>query len=166
MEVRSVFSAIKRSRANDGFTLLEIVVSLGLFSLLVLVFASSVPLAKQATEANGQTAQAISLCQHKIDQCRARGGGGITYAELWETQVIDAIPATQPYSTYSFTEVDSVSTYLPKPSATLTVQDVPVTAGGTTVTVTRIVVTIKWSNLSYHSSQRTVSLTADIAHVD
>lgn len=131
-------------------------ISLGVFSLLIVIFATSVPLAKKSSQVNGQYAQAISLCQHKIDQMRAVGYGRITYTELSDAGIVDDSPSTLPFS---FVGVDDVESYLPQPTATVNVQY----NGTDKVTVTA---TITWKNTTYESKTSTVSLSAIITNVE
>ncbi|MCE5315253.1 MAG: prepilin-type N-terminal cleavage/methylation domain-containing protein [Armatimonadota bacterium] len=108
----------KRLRQR-GFTLIEVAASLLAFSVVVITFASTMVMAYKTAHVNGQHAQALSLCQHKMDQMRAMGMGRIiVYDELSDAQVIDATSTTSPYS---FTDIDSVADYLPDPETSLTI---------------------------------------------
>jgi len=97
--------AKSRNHSNKGFTLVEVMISLITFAVLTVIFGATVPLAKKTAHMNGQYAQALSLCQHKIDQLRAVGYGRINYTELSDAGIIDDSPTTSPFS---FNEVDQV----------------------------------------------------------
>jgi prepilin-type N-terminal cleavage/methylation domain-containing protein len=149
--------------SKRGFTLVEVVMSLVVFSLLVVIFAACVPLSQQSSSANGQYSQAMSLCQHKIDQCRAIGWGRLNYTELKNAGIIDTAPTTSPFT---FEDVDTVTTFLPQATATLKVEDLSQTIGGTTVTYTKVTVTITWKNLTYKTKTSTATAAGYIANVD
>lgn len=145
-----------RNHNNRGFTLVEVMISLITFAVLTLIFAATVPLAKKTAHMNGQYAQAISLCQHKIDQLRAVGYGRINYTELSDAGIIDDNPTTPPFS---FNEVDQVEEYLPQPNATLNVESL----GADKL---RITAAITWKTTTYGTKTSTASLTAIITNVE
>lgn len=140
---------------NRGFTLIEVMISLMVFVVLTLIFAACVPVAKKASKMNGQYSQAISLCQHKIDQLRAVGAGRVNYSDLAEIRIIDENPSTQPYS---FSGVDDVASILPESTTTLSVvygtDEVKVTA------------TVTWKSTNYESKTSRASLSAIITNVE
>ncbi len=141
--------------SQRGFTLVEVLLSLGVFVVLTIIFAASVPLAHRTAKINGQYSQAISLCQHKIDQLRAVGYGRINYTELSDAGVIDDSPTSSPFS---FTNVDSVEEYLPDPVTQLSLQ---YSSGEINATAT-----ISWRSGSSTSKRSTVSLSAIITNVE
>lgn len=145
-----------RNHSNKGFTLVEVMISLITFAVLTIIFGAAVPLAKKTAHMNGQYAQAISLCQHKIDQLRAVGYGRINYTELSDAGIIDDIPTTSPFS---FNEVDQVEDYLPQPTATLNVESL----GPNQLKVTAV---ITWRTTTYSTKTSTASLTAIITNVE
>ena len=148
---------MKRSAfTKSGFTLIEVTISLFVFSMLVLVFAGSVVMAKKSTSMNGQCAQALSLCQHKIDQMRAVGYGRLTYAELSDAGIIDAAPDSSPYS---FLVVDDVARYLPQPTAQVAIQAI-------STNVVKVTATVTWRIAAHESKTSTVSLCALIANTE
>jgi prepilin-type N-terminal cleavage/methylation domain-containing protein len=152
--------------SNRGFTLVECVMSLVVFTLCVTIFAACVPLTHQASGANGQYAQAMSLCQHKIDQCRAVGWGRLNYTELSNAGIIDTTPNTSPF-TFVSPSVDDVPSFLGAgATATLAVSDQSQTIGATTVTYTKVVVTITWKNRTYKTKISTATASGYIANVD
>ena len=145
-----------RIASKRGFTLVEVVVSITVFSFLMLVFSTSVILAEKTSHMNGQYAQAISLCQHKIDQMRAVGYGRINYTELSYAGIIDDAPENLQYS---FVGVDEVANYLPNPTARINIQSI----GTDKIKVT---VTIKWKVASHESKTSSTSLSAIVTNVE
>ncbi len=142
---------------------MEVMISLSVFALVTVMFASSLMLGKSASKINGQYAQAISLCQHKIDQLRAVGYGRLTYAELNDAGIVDGNPTTSPYS---FVLSDQVASYLPKidkntpPIATLAITN------HTDSRVKIATVTVTWKASPNRSTRSTVTMTAYIANAD
>jgi len=145
----------RRRICNQGFTLVEVMLSLLVFVVLTLIFAGSVPVAYRTAKMNGQYSQALSLCQHKIDQLRAVGYGRINYDELSDAGIIDDSPTTPPYS---FSGVDRVADYLPHSTATLAL-----TYGTGEVKATA---TITWAVGTDLNKTSTVTLSAVIANVE
>lgn len=145
-----------RITSKRGFTLIEVVVALTVFSFLMVIFATAVPLAERTGYMNGQYAQAISLCQHKIDQMRAVGYGRINYTELSDAGIIDDAPTNLPYS---FVGVDEVANYLPQPTATINIQNV-------TTDEIKVTVTITWKVASHLSKTSTVAVSAIVTNVE
>jgi len=101
-----------------GSTLVEVLMALVVFAVLTTMFGSSVIVAKSSSQINGQYSQAVSLCQHKVDQLRAVGFGRLNYTELNDAGIIDDAPTSSPFS---FLVVDGVSEYLASPTATVTI---------------------------------------------
>ncbi|MGB9620187.1 MAG: type IV pilus modification PilV family protein [Armatimonadota bacterium] len=153
--VLSCIPTVQRRRFDRGFTLVEVVLSLIVFVVLTLIFAASVPIAHRTAKMNGQYSQALSLCQHKIDQLRAVGYGRINYDELSDAGIIDDSPTTPPFS---FVGVDQVATYLPQPAATLSLS-----YGTGEITATA---TVTWKSNPHQNRMSRVSLSAVIANVE
>ena len=147
-----------RRGPRRGFTLVEAMISLFVFGLVTVIFASSLVVAKSASTMNGQYAQAISLGQHKIDQLRAMGYGRLTFTELRNAERVDATPTTSPYS---FAGVDAVATCLPNPTATLTIADAAGSYDSTRVKV--VTVTMTWKASPTRTGNSTLTLRAYIA---
>jgi len=145
-----------KTNNSDGFTLVEVVVALVVFAALILLFASSLPAARKAANINGDYAQAISLCQHKIDQMRAVGFGRLNYTELNDAGIIDDTPVNPPYS---FVLSDEVANYLPQPTATINIQSV-------STKVVKVTVTITWKPTTYQSYTSSLTVNALIANVE
>lgn len=142
--------------SNRGFTLVEVVVSLVVFTSIMLVFSATVPQARKAAEQNGQYAQALSLCQHKIDQMRAVGFGRLNYTELEDAEIIDTDPSNQSY--YSFDGVDGISDYLINPDARITITALDSKTSQVTAAIT-------WQGSSTNSKTSNATLTAIITNV-
>lgn len=151
----------RHHRNTRGFTLMEVMIALFVFSLLMVMFASSLLVAKSASTINGQYAQAISLGQHKIDQLRAVGYARLTYQELCDPGIIDATPNAPPYRFDSATNDDQVPTYLPNPTATLNIQPY-----GADARVKLVTVTITWKSNAKRAANSQVVLNAQIANSD
>jgi prepilin-type N-terminal cleavage/methylation domain-containing protein len=141
---------------RGGFTLIEVVISLAVFTMVILVFAVSMPMAEKSADMNGQYAQAISLCQHKIDQLRSVGYGRITYDELSDAGIIDTSPSSGLY--FSFTGVDNISTYLQNPDARIYITNV-------STGIVEVTVTITWKKSSYETKTSTLTVKALITNV-
>lgn len=149
-----------RSRAR-GFTLVEVMIAMFVFALVTVIFASTLMLSKTASKMNGQYAQAISLAQHKIDQLRAVGYGRLIYTELDDAQIVDPTPATSPYT---FVLVDEVASYLPNPTATLTIANATNSYDPTRVKL--VTVTITWKASPRRPDTSTLTYRAYIANAD
>lgn len=144
------------ARSSRGFTLVEIMVVLFVLAVIVMIFAGSVVMAEKAAHVNGQFAQALSLCQHKLDQLRAVGYGRLNYTELDDAEIVDPTPTSSPFS---FVVVDEAANYLLSPTATLTIQDL--TAGKTKI----VTATITWKKARHQTKTCTVSLSGIIANI-
>lgn len=150
-------------RNARGITLIEAMISLFVFALVTVLFSSSLILGRTSSRMNGQYAQAISLCQHKIDQLRAVGYGRLTYAELNDAGIVDDSPTNSPYS---FVGCDQVVNFLPNvdkntpPVATLSITD------HTDSRVKIATVTVTWKASPNRSANSTVTMTAYIANAD
>lgn len=151
----SSFGATRDHRR--GTTLLEVMISMLVITVVVMIFAGSVSVGQRAAGLNGEYSQAISLCQHKIDQLRTVGYGRLTYEELSDAEIIDSNPSSPPYR---FIQVDNVSQYLSNASATI---DLYSTGDPEVI---RVVVNLTWRNGSYATKQSHASLTALIANTE
>ncbi len=158
MNIRRQSPNLGRFSGCRGFTLVEVMVSVAVFAIISVIFATSIPLADKASRMNGQYAQAISLCQHKIDQLRAVGYGRLNYLDLAAPgDIIDPGHINQPFH---FEDVDQVGSYLPNPTATITIQNI------TPDKVARVTVTVRWKTASHESRNRQLSMSALIANVE
>ncbi|HVK03597.1 MAG TPA: type II secretion system protein [Armatimonadaceae bacterium] len=152
--------ARSRRRRGAAFTLVEVMTAMMVFVVLTLLFATSLPVSRKTARMNGQYTQATSLCQHKIDQLRARGYGGLTYTELKNTGIIDATPITSPYS---FRTIDGVGDVLPGAVTEIRVDaptsaDVPISAVRSNTK--KVTVTIRWKKTTFETATSEMSLTA------
>ena len=151
---------IYKQSHRKGFTLVEVAASLLAFSIVVVIFASSVIMSERTAHVNGQYAQAISLCQHKIDQLRAVGFGRLNYDELTDaTEIVDSSPTTSPYS---FVDVDDVAEYLPNPTATLIIE----TPYNGDENKAKVTATITWRSAAHESKTNTFTLVGIITNVE
>jgi hypothetical protein len=132
--------------------------ALFVFALLTVLFASSLVLSTTASGMNGQYAQALSLCQHKMDQLRAVGYGRLDYIELNDAGIVDASPSASPYR---FMTQDSVGSLLQNASTSLAI--VPLASDARVKVVT---VTISWKASSGRTTNSTASLVGYIANTE
>jgi len=102
---------------------------------------------------NGNYAQALSLCQHKIDQMRAVGYGRLDYASLTNAGIIDPNPSAQPYT---FATVDSLASFFPAYGGAITVEDY---AAG----LKRVTVQVSWQGCGTKQTEGAYTLVALIA---
>lgn len=133
---------------ESGFSLLEVVISLCVFTFIMLIFSSSMQVSLRSGHLNSQHAQAVSLCQHKIDQMRAVGYGRVNYTELSDAGIIDDAPASPPYS---FAGVDSVGAYLPDSTSTINLEQI-------SSSVVKATVTITWKSAAFENKTSHVTL--------
>lgn len=146
--------------SKSGFTLVEVVVALFVFTLLMLVFASTISISLRASRLNSQYTQATSLCQHKIDQLRATGFGRIDYTDLRAAgnPIIDSSPNTQPFS---FVVEDNIASVLPSPTATISTSFLDAAQQ-----IMKVTVTITWKNVTLENKTSSMSINAIIANVE
>lgn len=142
-----------RQQHNRGLTLVEITVALGVMTFVVLMFAATLPMAARTSKMNGNYAQAISLCQHKIDQMRAVGYGRLTYTELRAAEIIDSTPTSPPYSFYT---VDELGNYFASATGTIDLQTFD-------TNITRVTVRLNWTGCGTRQTAGSYSLVALIA---
>lgn len=156
----------KRKRGmRQGFSLVELSLSLVILAIVLVIFGSSVLLAersagvRQSPGMNGQYTQALSICQHKMDQLRAKGFGCLNYTELSDAQFIDETPTSSPYK---FNDVDNVGDYLINPTTSLEIETWSGDPTGNTILVT---ISITWQNLASESKKSTVTIKGLITNV-
>lgn len=157
-----------RRRRRRGFTLTEVVVALFVFGLLTLIFAGSLMVSNAATGINGQYAQALSLCQHKMDQLRAVGYGRLNFTELNDAEIVDATPTTPPYS---FVVQDSVADVLALKNKQGQVVTAPTTSiaivnSATDARIKVVTITVTWRSASRRISNSSARLVGYIANTE
>ena len=128
---------------------------MGIFiiSITAGIFFALLPTAAKSGKMVGNSNQASSLLQHKIDQLRGVGYGRLTYKELSNAGIIDASPAASPYS---FVGVDGMSQLYKNPVATVTIADY-------NTEIKQVTVTITWSGVGVKQSNGTLVAAALIA---
>ena len=145
-----------QQRRQRGFTLMELVLSLIIFTMMTLMFGAVLPVAVHGAQHGDNYSQAAAIAQRKIDQLRAAGfnrlfdgGGGSALAQLSAQNVVDGqIGPTNPAGgTYDFTTIDHLTGaggFFPAGSTgTITINNSynGVPAGN----VAQITVTINWT---------------------
>lgn len=160
---------------QQGFTLLETVFALTIFTMMALLFSAVLPVSQRAARMNAYYAQAAALAQHKVAQVRAAGFSSLqSPATLAGLGVIDSGSATSasvPY-TANFLASDHLvadntgSGLFPLgTTATLTVADyASVNASVPAGTVDTIAITLHWpvsgtSNGTYTMSGLVIQMT-------
>lgn len=157
----------ERRRRRRGFSLTEVIIALFVFALLTTLFAGSMMVSNAATGMNGQYAQALSLCQHKMDQLRAVGYGRLDFTELNDAGIVDATPTASPYS---FMVQDSVASVLAlddghghtvPPTATVTIVN-----SATDTRVKVVTVTVTWKSASRRMTTSKASIVGYIVNTE
>jgi prepilin-type N-terminal cleavage/methylation domain-containing protein len=143
----------RHRRARPGYSLIEVMVATFLLSLGVLIFSALAPVSAKASKMNGNYAQAVSIAQHKVDELRAVGYGRLNHTDLVAAGVIDASPATEPYK---FDGVDTLASYYPIFTSSITTEDVATDLKKATVTVS-------WTGLGDKPTQGNATLVVLIA---
>ena len=143
----------RKAKTHSGVTLVEVMVSIFVLTFVLLMFAATLPMAAKTSKMNGNYAQAVSLCQHKIDQMRAIGYGRLTYGELTSAQIIDASPTSPPYT---FNQVDELSSFFSNCNGTINVED-PETG------IKKVTVRLQWEGTGAKQTEGTYTLVALIA---
>lgn len=147
-----------RRRRRRGFTLTEVIIALFVFALLTIIFAGSLMVSNAATGINGQYAQALSLCQHKMDQLRAVGYGRLDFDELNDAGIVDATPTTSPYQ---FTVQDGVAGILQNGATSISI--VP---SATDNRVDIVTVTVTWKSASNRVTSSSARIVGYIANTE
>lgn len=158
----------QKHRRAQGFTLTEVIIALFVFALLTLLFAGSFMLSAKATGINGQYAQALSLCQHKMDQLRAVGHGRLGFDELNDACIVDDEPSTLPYR---FTVQDGVADLLGLRNAQGVVTNPPTTSIsitnlGSDTRVKVVTVSILWKAAPNRTTNSSATVVGYIANTE
>lgn len=96
----------RRSGKTGAFSLVETVVSIGVFALILMMFAALFPVATRGSGESRAYAQAALLCQRKIDQMRQAGYSSLNVNSLRAINIIDATSNAD--GTFSFKTVDNI----------------------------------------------------------
>jgi len=151
--------ADRRRSARPGYSLVEVIVAMTLFSLATLVFAALFPAAAKTSKMNNLYAQAVSLAQHKVDQMRAVGYGRLDYTDLLAAGIIDATPNASPFRFDQQSAADSaddLSNFFPSDTSSITIAD-------EATDLKRVTVTLNWTGFNEKSQSGSVTLVALIA---
>ncbi len=146
--------SLKRRRQR-GFTLMEVALSLIIFTLMVLMFGAVLPIAVRGASHGNNYSQAAALAQRKVDQLRAAGygrlfdgGGGTAKDQLSAQNIVDGQNGTSDANggSYDFTTVDHLTGaggfFPPGSTGTITISPYAGTASGQ---VAQVTVTITWT---------------------
>jgi prepilin-type N-terminal cleavage/methylation domain-containing protein len=139
-----------------GYSLIEVMVALFLVATGTIAFGAMVPMASRSARMNANYQQAVSLAQHKVDQCRAVGWGRLTYTELQAAGIIDASPTTSPYRFDGVDQLDGTGGVFPDATGTLTVTDF-------SSTVRQVTATIVWTGTPVRQGSGSLEVVALIA---
>ena len=155
-----------RRRRRGGFTLMEVALSLTIFTLMTLMFGAVLPVALRGAQHGNNYAQAAALAQRKIDQLRVAGYSRLTdgtdgtaLSKLSFENVVDGQTGS---GTYDFTAADHLTGaggYFP-PGSTGTITISPYTAQSTGG-VAQVTVTVTWTGTvpgSYSASALIISM--------
>ena len=167
MQASPQFTPRQRKQARRGFTVMEVALSLVIFTMMTLLFGAVLPIAVRGAAHSGNYNQAAALAQRKIDQLRVAGYNrlfdgtdGTAVSKLSAQNVVDAQNSS---GVFDFTTVDHLTGaggyFSPGSAGTITVTDgyngVP--AGN----AAQVTVTITWTGTvpgSYSASAIIVSM--------
>ncbi len=152
MEHKTCMSATRR-RKTAGFTFTEAIVGIFIVALSAAIYCSLLPMAFKTGKMVGNSNQASSLVQHKIDQMRGVGWGRLTYKELSNAGIVDASPNAAPFN---FKTVDNLSAIYVTPTATIDVADY-------NTEIKKVTVTLTWSGSANKQGNGTITAMALIA---
>ena len=145
----------RRGSTQQGFTLMEVTLSLIIFTLMTLLFGAVLPIAVRGAKHGTDYSQAAALAQRKIDQLRVAGysrlfdgSSGTALSNLSAENVVDAQNGSSGASggAYDFTTVDHLTGaggFFP-PGSTGTITVAPYTAQ-TAGSVAQVTVTVTWT---------------------
>jgi prepilin-type N-terminal cleavage/methylation domain-containing protein len=133
---------------RPGFSLIELMIAVLLFTLGVTAFASLFPASMRMRSKSENVTRATTLAQQKIEQLRARPYADLNYTTLQSANLIDASPTTSPFT---FTQVDNLASQLPEAAGTLTLTDVDPDH------LKQVDVTVTWGGIVQNGNSVTVS---------
>ncbi len=162
--MQAILKPFLNRRQQRGFTLMEVALSLIIFTLMTLMFGAVLPIALRGASHGNNYTQAAALAQRKVDQLRVAGYGRLfdgtaagsptAYTQLSNQNVVDAqIGNSGPGGgSYDFTAVDHLTGaggFFP-PGSTGTIAVAPYTppASATPMLpglVAQVTVTITWT---------------------
>lgn len=98
-----------RRRAQRGFTIAEIALSLIVFAMMTMMFGAVFPMAVRGAQYGSNYAQATLVAQHKIDQLRSAGYNKLVLPDtLTNLNIIDSTTANVDGS-YNFAAADNLT---------------------------------------------------------
>ena len=101
----------RQHKSRQGFSLVEVMLALVIFTMMTLMFAAVFPVALRAAKYSANYSQAALIAQHKMDQVRGGGFDKLDYASLRGLGVVDALasaPSSVTPQAYSFSGVDNL----------------------------------------------------------
>jgi prepilin-type N-terminal cleavage/methylation domain-containing protein len=110
----------RRRKRISGFTLLEVVLAVMIFSAMAMMFAAAMPLAARSVRYGNDWAQASSLVMHKINQLQEAGYTAMTGPGLGQSGagIVDGTPTAPSTNangnqsgSFEFTTTDNLATY-------------------------------------------------------
>jgi len=98
-----------RSRAQRGFTIVEIALSLIVFAMMAMMFGAVFPMAVRGAQYGSNYAQATLVAQHKMDQLRSAGYNKLVLPDtLKNLNIIDSATANGDGS-FNFVAADNLT---------------------------------------------------------
>jgi prepilin-type N-terminal cleavage/methylation domain-containing protein len=103
----------RRGRARRGFTIMEVMFAVAIFTLMGIMFGAVFPMTIRAGQHANNYAQAALLAQRKIDQLRWANYGRITDdaqgTALNKLTALDIVDGQNADGSYDFTSVDKLT---------------------------------------------------------
>ncbi len=170
MQASLRFIPNKHTRRQQGFTVMEVVLSLVIFTMMTLLFGAVLPIAVRGAAHSGNYAQAAALAQRKIDQLRVAGysrlSDGTDGTALSKLSVQNVVDAQNSANVFDFTVADHLTGangyFPPGSTGTIVVDDYAnQTPGVAANNVAVVTVTITWTGTvpgSYSASALIVSM--------
>lgn len=131
MQASLRFIPKKRTRRQQGFTVMEVALALVIFTMMTLMFGAVLPAALRGAKHSGNYNQAAALAQRKIDQLRGAGYGrmfdGSDGTALSKLSALNVVNAQNSFGVFDFTTVDHMTGnggyFPPGSTGTITVTD-------------------------------------------
>ena len=136
-----------------GFGMVDAIVGLFLLAVAGVLFTAAFPIGFSATRQAGETKQAVTIAQLKLEQVKGLGYESLSYTNLRSSNppTIDDDPQESPYE---FTSVDNLTSSLGSAVGTMSIAD-------DTSSVKRVTVVIRWQGAN--GIARSVTLNTFIA---